>query len=59
MKKCKVLTVSTVELSMGGITTVIMNYYKNINKKEVQMDFVVNRKIEACFEEIIKKNHSQ
>jgi glycosyltransferase involved in cell wall biosynthesis len=59
MKRCKVLMVSTVEMSMGGITTVIMNYHKYIDKEKVQIDFVANDKVEPCLAETIKLSQSR
>lgn len=36
----KVLVVNTVEFGTNGITAVIMNLFQNINKENIQMDFV-------------------
>ena len=38
----------------GGIENVIMNFYRNINKKKFQFDFLCNTKVVA-YEEEIKK----
>lgn len=37
----KILIVSTVEFELNGITSVILNYYKNTDLSEIHMDFVV------------------
>ena len=41
MDKVRVLVIATVELTYNGITSVIMNYYRNINRSKVQFDFVL------------------
>lgn len=59
MKNRKVLVINTVEFIMGGISSVIMNYYEDMDKDKIQMDFVVNKKIEPCFEEKMRAKHSK
>lgn len=41
MSEIRVLVIATVELTYNGITSVIMNYYRNINRSKVQFDFVL------------------
>lgn len=41
----KVLVVNTVRFRLNGITSVIMNYYRNMDLSDVQMDFVVINEI--------------
>lgn len=55
----KVLIVNTVEFSSGGMSSVIMNYYQNINKDEFQIDFVVNASIEPRFRRRIENGDSK
>ncbi len=43
MKKVKILHVLR-EMELGGIQSLIMNIYKNIDKEKVQFDFLVNSK---------------
>ena len=38
---------------IGGVETFLMNYYRNINKKKIQFDFICDKK-ELCFEDEIK-----
>lgn len=53
----KVLTISTVEFSQNGITSVIMNYYKALIKSfNIQMDFVGQSDIDSCYGNELKKN---
>ena len=41
----KVLIINTVRFRLNGITSVIMNYYRNMDKQGVQTDFVVVNEI--------------
>src|SRR5699024_12666392 len=55
MKPIRILQVFA-SLDRGGAETMIMNIYRNIDKKKVQFDFVVNNKIdEYSYESEIKK----
>ncbi len=54
MKPIRVLQVFTV-LNIGGAETNLMNYYRKLNPKEVQMDFLVHRN-EGFFEKEILEN---
>ena len=51
----RVLIVSTTDLGFNGITSVIMNYYRNIDKKKIQFDFVICEKIHESVSDEIKK----
>lgn len=51
--KKKILVINTVSFGMGGIPTVIMNYFLNIDRNKIQMDFVGNRRIENFYKEKI------
>lgn len=56
----KVLVVNTIEFSrINGITAVIMNYYRNMNKNNLQMDFLVLNQIEEEYREEFQKNHAR
>lgn len=54
----KILVVNTVDFIFGGITSVIVNYYKYIDKNIFQIDFVINGILEKEFEELFKENNS-
>lgn len=41
METTRVLIVTTTYLGFNGITSVIMNYYRNINREKVQFDFAI------------------
>lgn len=41
MKEKRVLVIATTHLGYEGITSVIMNFYRNINKNKIQYDFVL------------------
>lgn len=58
MKEKKILIVNTVEFIMGGISSVITNYYKEMKNYDIQIDFIVNKKIEPCYLDIIDENKS-
>lgn len=59
MEKKKVLIINTVEFVMGGISSVIMNYFNNMKKDDMQIDFVVNHRIEQCYIDSMKKSNSK
>ncbi len=42
-------------LNRGGAETMIMNYYRNINRDNIQFDFVVNFKDEGAYESEIRE----
>lgn len=46
----KVLVVNTVSFRFNGVTSVIMNYYRNMDKTDLSVDFVANRVIIEQFE---------
>jgi len=46
----RILQVIT-NLSRGGIETMLMNYYRNIDRNEVQFDFLCNNKTHGEYEE--------
>lgn len=46
MEKNKVLMVTTTSIGANGITSVIMNYYRNIDRKKVQIDFAIGEGID-------------
>ncbi len=41
-------------LNRGGAETMIMNYYRNIDREKIQFDFVVNFEEEGAYEQEIK-----
>ncbi len=49
----KVLTVSTVRIHTNGVTSVILNYFKNIDMSDMQMDFVVMNEISDEYTRIL------
>lgn len=50
----KVLILDTV-MDRGGAETMIMNYYRNIDRKKIQFDFLVHRDYRAAYEDEIEK----
>ena len=42
-------------MGRGGLETMIMNYYRNIDRTKVQFDFLVHRDFEADYDEEIQK----
>lgn len=52
MKPLKVLQVFTI-LNRGGAETNLMNYYRHMDRSEVQFDFLVHRQEEGAYEQEI------
>ena len=42
-------------MGRGGLETMIMNYYRNIDRTKVQFDFLVHREFEADYDQEIKE----
>jgi hypothetical protein len=53
MRPIRVLQVFTI-LNRGGAESMIMNYYRNINRDKVQFDFLVHRPERGAFEDEIE-----
>lgn len=49
----RVLVLDTV-MDRGGAETMIMNYYRQIDRSKIQFDFLVNRSYEAAYEKEIQ-----
>ena len=52
-KPIRVLQVFTI-MNRGGTESMIMNYYRNIDRTKVQFDFLVHRKERAAFDDEIE-----
>ena len=50
----KVLVINTVDYIVGGMSTVIMNYYQYINHQKYHIDFIINDNISIKYLEIMK-----
>ena len=50
----RVLVLDTV-MDRGGAETMIMNYYRQIDRSKIQFDFLVNRPYEAAYEKEIRE----
>lgn len=50
----RILQVVT-SMNAGGIETMLMNYYRNIDRSKVQFDFLVHRKEKGIYDDQIKK----
>lgn len=55
----RILIVNTVRFRENGITAVIMNYYKNMDKSDMQIDFVVINEVAQKFRDEIEPNGSK
>lgn len=55
----KVLVINTVEFKLNGISSVIMNYYKNMDKSDMKIDFVAINNIEKEYSKEFKENKSE
>lgn len=54
MKPVRVLNLFTI-MNRGGAETMVMNYYRKINRERVQFDFLVHREEEGAYEKEIKE----
>lgn len=52
----KILIINTVKFGLNGISSVIMNYYQNMDRRDMQFDFVANDFIDNQFRKIIESN---
>ncbi|MBZ1505383.1 glycosyltransferase family 1 protein [Latilactobacillus curvatus] len=52
----KILVINTVEFTLNGMSSAIMNYYENMSHANLKTDFIVNKKISVEYKEIIRKN---
>lgn len=55
MQTKRVLVVTTTDMGFNGITSVIMNYYRNIDRSKVQFDFAIGEKIDESIAKEIQK----
>lgn len=46
----RILVVTTTDFGFNGITSVIMNYYRNINRNKIQFDFAIGESIHKDLE---------
>lgn len=52
----KILIINTIKFDINGISTVIMNYYQNMQKNGLDFDFLVNDYIDENYKKIIENN---
>lgn len=55
----KLLIISTVRFRLNGITSVILNYYRNMKKNDMQIDFVVINEISDDYRKELEGNGSR
>lgn len=55
----KLLIVNTVRFRMNGVTSVIMNYYRNMDRTDMQTDFVVHNEISEEYRQELEGNGSR
>lgn len=55
----KILVINTVEFELNGISTVIMNYYNELDKSNLKIDFIANNKINEKFKKSIEERHDK
>ncbi|ASW42426.1 glycosyltransferase family 1 protein [Clostridium isatidis] len=51
----RILMVMTTDVGFNGITSVVMNYYRNINREKIQFDFAICERINNNIEYEIEK----
>ena len=54
----RILIINTVRFRLNGMTSVILNYYRNMDKSNMQIDFVVPNDISTEYRKELEKNHS-
>lgn len=54
MQPIRVLQVVTI-MNRGGLETMLMNYYRKMDRKKIQFDFMVNRKERGDYDDEIEK----
>ncbi|MED3960175.1 glycosyltransferase family 1 protein [Priestia aryabhattai] len=54
MKPIRILQVVTI-MNRGGLETMLMNYYREMDRSKIQFDFMVHRMEEGHYDEEIKK----
>lgn len=54
----KVLVINTVRFRLNGITSVIMNYYRKMDKSDMKIDFVVINEISEEYRTELERNNS-
>ena len=37
-------------MGIGGLETMLMNYYRHVDRKKIQFDFLVHRDFEAAYD---------
>lgn len=55
--KMKLLIVTTTKFDLNGITNVVMNYYRAMDKSDMLIDFVVPNEVNESLKEEIKRNN--
>ena len=50
----RILMVFTI-MNRGGAETMVMNYYRNIDRSKVQFDFIVHREERGAFDDEIEQ----
>lgn len=54
----RILIINTVRFRLNGMTSVILNYYRNMDKSGMQIDFVVSNKISKQYRTELESNGS-
>ena len=54
MRQIRVLQIVTY-MGRGGLETMLMNYYRKIDRKKIQFDFLFHRDFEADYDEEIRQ----
>lgn len=55
MSAKRILIITTTDLGYNGITSVIMNYYRNIDRNKIQFDFAIGEKIHTSVQNEIEE----
>lgn len=52
----RILIINTVPFGMGGMSSVIVNYIRNMNKSDLEITMIVNSRIEKTYRDILEEN---
>ena len=59
MSYVNVLVVASTEFKLNGITNVILNYYRNVNKQNIRYHFATNNNLPKHLLDEMKNNNSK
>lgn len=55
----KILIINTIEFNRNGMSSMIMNYYKNFDHEKISVDILVNKQIDDEYKKNIEQNNDR